>query len=77
VVQLALEMMVSSPFNIDSLTPKTKVLIPSTSEGAVKITFLAPAKTCAFISSKVLYLPVDSLTKSIFNDFQFQFEIPE
>ena len=72
VVQLALEIIVSSPFNIDSFTPKTTVLIASNSDGAVRITFLAPANTCWFISSKVLYIPVDSITKSMSNDFQFK-----
>ena len=74
-VQLALEMMVSEPSKIFSLTPKTTVLILSTSDGADRITFFAPAKMCAFISSKVLNFPVDSTTISIFKFFQFNFPI--
>jgi len=69
-VQLALEIMVSVPSRMCSFTPKTTVLIVSTSEGADRITFLAPAMMCALISSNVLYFPVDSTTMSMFIDFQ-------
>jgi len=46
VVQLAFEIMVSVPSKIASFTPKTMVFIVSTSDGAVRITFLAPEIIC-------------------------------
>ncbi len=61
VVQLALEIMVSVPSNVFSFTPKTTVFISSTSDGAERMTFFAPAKICWFRSSKVLCFPVHSI----------------
>ncbi|MNY37706.1 hypothetical protein D3C86_1722870 [compost metagenome] len=75
VVQLAFETIVSFPSKIFSLTPKTTVLMVSTSDGAERITFLAPASRCAFNSSCVLYFPVDSTTKSILWLFQSKLEM--
>ena len=46
VVQLALEIIVSEPSRISWFTPRTTVFISSTSEGADRITFLAPDKIC-------------------------------
>ncbi|MNS19449.1 hypothetical protein D3C72_511690 [compost metagenome] len=75
VVQLAFETISSVPSKICSFTPRTTVFIVSTSEGAERITFFAPASRCAFNSSCVLYLPVDSITISIECDFQSMFAI--
>jgi hypothetical protein len=60
VVQLALEIIVSVRLEYDRLHLLQQFLY--TSDGADKITFFAPAIMCAFKSSKVLYLPVASIT---------------
>ena len=64
VVQLAFDITVSVPSKTCSFTPKTTVLIRSSSGGAESITFLAPAVRCFERPSLSLNAPVESITKS-------------
>src|SRR3989344_1474358 len=69
VVQEALST-ISSPRYSLSLTPRTKVLVSESLEGAEMITFLAPAVKCAPAFSLVRKAPVHSRTTSTPNSFQ-------
>ena len=69
VVQEAFDKMVSS-FVIDaSFKPKT-IVFTDLSAGEEMITFLAPAFMCSCNFSRSLYLPLHSITISIFKSLQ-------
>ena len=61
----ALEIICSVPSIIESLIPKTTVLMPSLLGTADSITFFAPAIKCCEANFLVKNNPVDSITISI------------